>query len=175
MSPTLQLLSGLLARLVLLYEAWQHVALTSLLQHQQNKSDSRVISWYRFSNPSFRPSTQVVSSATPSNSHCIYNSGPSRKSADRYLAECRASHESSLWRADETDIEVAYPSRMADQETRRQWWATHLAFIVIIPVCYSFNLDPRFSVIKRGSQDDYFGYAVTEHQIVNGDRVSDNL
>ena len=69
----------------------------------------------------------------------------------------------------------AYPTRMADQETRLLT-ARCLAFVVIFSRCYGFNLDPRFSVTKRGSRDSYFGYSVTEHQIVRDDgSVVENL
>ncbi|KAK7110878.1 integrin alpha-PS1-like [Littorina saxatilis] len=55
---------------------------------------------------------------------------------------------------------------MADQETRLRTGRC-LAFVVVISVCYGFNLDPRFSVTKKGPADGYFGYSVTEHQIVD--------
>ena len=51
-----------------------------------------------------------------------------------------------------------------------------LASVMIISLCGGFNLDPRFSVTKKGSRDNYFGYSVTEHQIVGADgSVVENL
>ncbi|KAK7477071.1 hypothetical protein BaRGS_00031657 [Batillaria attramentaria] len=64
---------------------------------------------------------------------------------------------------------------MADQETR-PWTGRCLVFIVTVSVSCGFNLDPRFSVIKRGPPGTYFGYSVTEHQITRDDgTVSENL
>ncbi|XP_076467548.1 integrin alpha-PS1-like [Babylonia areolata] len=59
---------------------------------------------------------------------------------------------------------------MADQETPCVRMAVQLAIILVIfHVCSGFNLDPRFSVIKKDSAKDYFGYSVTMHQTVKGD------
>ncbi|KAL8621290.1 hypothetical protein ACOMHN_008115 [Nucella lapillus] len=64
---------------------------------------------------------------------------------------------------------------MADQETRSVWTAVHLAIVLlIIPECCGFNLDPKFSVIKKGSSVNYFGYSVTVHQSVKADGTVEN-
>ncbi|XP_041366895.1 integrin alpha-PS1-like [Gigantopelta aegis] len=46
-------------------------------------------------------------------------------------------------------------------------------FIVLFAVSQGFNFDARFSVIKKGPKDSYFGFSVAEHQIV--DEVSREL
>ena len=71
----------------------------------------------------------------------------------------------------------AYSSRqnfsdMADQEMDRKSVLCFCVFLSI-SVCNGFNFDPRFSVIKTGLAKDYFGYSVTQHQVVNDPRSPD--
>lgn len=68
---------------------------------------------------------------------------------------------------------------MADQEIRTKWTAPCFAtFLFTITLCHGFNFDPRFALIKKGDRHGYFGYSVTQHQIVdvnNVNRVLENL
>ena len=34
-----------------------------------------------------------------------------------------------------------------------------------------FNLEPRIAVVKEGRKGSYFGYSVSQHQVVNRDGV----
>lgn len=44
-------------------------------------------------------------------------------------------------------------------------------FILNIYLVYTFNLEPRIPVIKKGLNGSYFGYSVAEHQEIPDDNT----
>ncbi|PVD30464.1 hypothetical protein C0Q70_09730 [Pomacea canaliculata] len=63
---------------------------------------------------------------------------------------------------------------MADKRVC-SWGVLSFTVSFLVAVSKGFNLDPRFSVIKNGPENSYFGYSVTEHQIVNEGKIIENL
>ncbi len=47
--------------------------------------------------------------------------------------------------------------------------------LLLAAVCSAFNLEPRIAIVKRGDADSYFGFSVSQHQVVSRDRLESLL
>ena len=46
-------------------------------------------------------------------------------------------------------------------------------FVATVTTC--FNLEPRIAIVKYGEPESYFGFSVSQHQIVSQDRLESLL
>ena len=47
--------------------------------------------------------------------------------------------------------------------------------LLLATVTTCFNLEPRIAIVKHGEPDSYFGFSVSQHQIVSHDRLESLL
>ena len=47
--------------------------------------------------------------------------------------------------------------------------------LLMATVSTCFNLEPRIAIVKHGEPDSYFGFSVSQHQIVSHDRLESLL
>jgi integrin alpha 7 len=61
------------------------------------------------------------------------------------------------------------------QTTKRPLLAALAFFLCSTVTVHSFNLEPRIAIVKHGDVGSYFGFSVSQHQIVSHDRLESLL
>ena len=50
-------------------------------------------------------------------------------------------------------------------------WHVIVAVLAVLAIVEAFNLEPRMAVVKEGRPGSYFGYSVSQHQVVGRDSI----